>query len=106
MQHGCKNHYEYAMAYLEHITDESNDKYKGSTFKISMDNGVTFSDVYRAPISSPHGPCELSDGTILWVGTEFSGTGDYMSDSYYRNRDSRIEFLTNNIAEYIYDGYR
>lgn len=80
MQYVCTKHYEYAMVYLEDITDESNDKYKGSTFKISMDNGVTFSEVYRAPISSPHGPCELSDGAILWVGTEYNGDNEPLSE--------------------------
>ena len=76
MQYGCTNHYEYAASYLKLISDESNDRYKGSAFRISMDNGVTFSEVYRSPVSSPHGPCELSDGTILWVGTAFNGDNE------------------------------
>ena len=76
MQYGCMDHYEYAASYLKLITEESNNKYKGATFRISTDNGVTFGELYRSPVSSPHGPCELSDGTILWVGTQFNGDNE------------------------------
>ena len=43
----------------------------GSTFKISHDNGVTFSELYKSPVTSPHGPCELDNGEVLWVGTVY-----------------------------------
>ncbi len=40
----------------------------GINFRISTDYGKSFSKIYKSPISSPHGPVQLNDGTILWVG--------------------------------------
>jgi len=59
---------EYVNKYLDLVTDEDEEKYLGSTFRISNDCGVTFGPIMRCPVSSPHGPCELSDGSVLWVG--------------------------------------
>ena len=63
----------YIDAYLN-VVDKGGvqDKYLGSTFIISHDNGVTFGDIHRIPITSPHGPCELPDGTLLYVGRTFA----------------------------------
>jgi len=70
---GCEKYIDYAAAYLEHIPEDMNQQFKGSTFCISFDNGQTFSEIYNGPVTSPHGPCELSDGTILWVGPRHTG---------------------------------
>lgn len=40
------------------------------------------------------------------VGKTYRGTGDRMPDQYYRNVDTRVEFLNNNLAQYIWDGYK
>lgn len=58
----------YRQAYLDLLTSEEETRDIGSTFKISYDNGITFSKLYKSPVTSPHGPCELDDGTVLWVG--------------------------------------
>ena len=50
------------------VTPEEEAKVVGVTMKISNDMGRTFGKLYRPPISSPHGPTVLNDGTILWVG--------------------------------------
>lgn len=63
---------EYRKVYLDLITPEEEERDIGSTFKISYDNGVTFSKLYKSPITSPHGPCELDDGTVLWVGAVYA----------------------------------
>ncbi len=62
---------EYKEVYFNMVTREEIDKYVGSDFLISNDCGRTFSQIYRSPVSNPHGPCVLSDGTILWVGKYF-----------------------------------
>lgn len=62
----------YRMGYLERVTPEQEKNALGAEFKISFDNCTTFGKVYKSPITSPHGPAELSDGTILWVGRVFS----------------------------------
>ncbi len=67
---------DYVDAYLDTVKPEDEEKYLGSSFRISNDCGVTFGPIYKCPISSPHGPCELPDGTILWVGRTFSDDGE------------------------------
>lgn len=67
----------YRKAYLDTITPEVQARDMGSTFRISTDGGVTFGPIYKAPITSPHGPIELQDGTILWVGRLHRGHHDY-----------------------------
>lgn len=62
---------DYRKAYLDLLTPEEEARDLGATFKISYDNGVTFSKLYKSPVTSPHGPCELDDGTVLWVGTVY-----------------------------------
>ncbi len=66
----------YKAAYVDTHTQEDYDKYLGSTFRVSFDCGVTFGELYKSPVTSPHGPIELNDGTILWVGSaEFERKG-------------------------------
>lgn len=60
----------YVNEYLNLISDEQENKFYGTTFRISNDCGVTFGPIHKSPVSSPHGPCALSDGTVLWVGAE------------------------------------
>lgn len=69
---------EYDKAYLDTVTDAQEEKYLGSTYRISYDNGVTFGELYKSPVTSPHGPVELSDGTVLWVGRTFSSEDKQM----------------------------
>lgn len=65
----------YMAAYIDTITKEDEDKFLGSTFRISYDNGVTFGKLYKSPITSPHGPSEMADGSLLWIGRVFEGCG-------------------------------
>lgn len=68
----------YDKAYLDTVTDEQEANYLGSTYRVSYDNGVTFGPLYKSPVTSPHGPVELSDGTLLWVGRTFSAEDKQM----------------------------
>jgi len=65
----------YIEAYLDNVSAEQEKKYLGSTYKVSYDNGVTFGDVMHTVVNCPHGPIELSDGSILYVGTDSAGDG-------------------------------
>ena len=69
----------YIESYIDNVTDEQEAKYFGSTYRVSYDNGVTFGEVKKAVVSCPHGPIELSDGSLLYVGTDSTGinTRDY-----------------------------
>ena len=61
----------YRDAYLDTVTAEEEEKYLGSTFRVSFDNGETFGPLYRSPVTCPHGPTELPDGRIVYVGRTF-----------------------------------
>ncbi len=64
---------QYIDAYLNRVNAEkAEERYLGSTFVISHDNGKTFGPVMRIPVTAPHGPTKLNDGTILYVGRTFS----------------------------------
>ncbi len=60
-------------AYLNYIDAMgSQDDYLGSTYRISDDGGYTFGPICKMPVTAPHGPCCLSDGSLLYVGRRFS----------------------------------
>jgi len=42
----------------------------GNFIRVSEDYGVTWSDTVQIPISSPHGPTQLRDGSLLFFGKE------------------------------------
>ena len=63
----------YIEAYLDRVdAAEAEARYLGSTFVISHDNGKTFGPVMRIPVTAPHGPVLMPDGTMLYVGRSFS----------------------------------
>lgn len=66
----------YQLAYLDTITPEEEAAALGATFRFSHDNGVTFGPIFKSPVTSPHGPVVLPDGSLLWVGTTYSDDDD------------------------------
>lgn len=50
------------------ITKEMEEKYYGSTYVISNDKGITWSEVMHAPVTAPHGPCALKEGGLIYMG--------------------------------------
>ncbi len=60
--------------YLDTVSPEAEEKYLGSTYKISEDCGKNFGEVRRVPVTSPHGPCAMSDGSLIYIGVVM-GTG-------------------------------
>ena len=64
---------QYRLSYLAMITEEEEKAALGATFRISHDNGVTFGPLHHAPVSSPHGPLELPDGRLYWMGRHYDG---------------------------------
>lgn len=74
----------YDLEYLNLIAPEEESAALGSTFRISHDCGVTFGPIMKSPITSPHGPVVLPDGSLLWVGTTFNGVSNNNSIKAYR----------------------
>ncbi len=54
--------------YINSVSPEEEERDLGISFRISKDCGETWSKIYKSPVSSPHGPMELRDGTVLWIG--------------------------------------
>ncbi|MBQ0010574.1 MAG: exo-alpha-sialidase [Ruminococcus sp.] len=55
-------------AYLDRVPTDAEERFLGSTYAVSHDGGMVFGEIHRSPVTSPHGPCALPDGRILWVG--------------------------------------
>lgn len=84
-------------SHLDSVDADAEDKYLGSEFAISRDGGITFKELHRSPVTSPHGPCLLADGTILWVGRTFSKNDAFTEDdgirSYKITPDGKCEYV-------------
>ena len=49
---------------------QSDEARGGSFVRVSEDYGVTWSDTIKVPVSAPHGPTLLRDGTLIYLGKE------------------------------------
>ncbi|MBI4902317.1 MAG: exo-alpha-sialidase [Acidobacteria bacterium] len=47
----------------------------GTWMMRSSDGGMTWSQLYRVPVNSPHGPTSLSDGRIIYAGKQLWSPG-------------------------------
>ncbi len=63
-------------ATLDAVTDEVCARHIGSWVMLSADNGDTWSAPRRAPVSTPHGPIRLHDGTLLYLGKPYGSWAD------------------------------
>lgn len=83
--------------YLDMVTPEDEKQYLGAEFCISRNCGVTFGRLYKSPVTSPHGPCELYDGTVLWIGRTFSANNTFTDETAIRaykiNSDGTMELI-------------
>ena len=58
-------------ARLSALTDASVQEHAGSWTRVSFDGGKTWSVPHRAPVSTPHGPILMKNGTLLYFGKQF-----------------------------------
>jgi sialidase-1 len=63
----------------------------GSFIRISEDYGVTWGETIKIPVSAPHGPNLLRDGTLIYLGKELYSNGEAPKDSIcaYRSDNGR-----------------
>lgn len=84
-------------AYLDTVAPEDEERYLGAEFRLSFDGGKTFGPIFRSPVTSPHGPAVLPDGTLLWVGRTFSEDDRFRADSgvlaYRIQPDGRMDYV-------------
>lgn len=85
------------MAHVDQITDADEAKYLGSTFRLSADCGRTFGGLFISPVTSPHGPTALPDGSLLWVGRTFAENDVFSEkdriEAWRVNTDGTMEFV-------------
>jgi len=62
----------YVHAYLDTVTDEEEEKYLGASYRISTDCGVTFGEIKKCPVTIPHGPLEMPDGSLMFIGRPYN----------------------------------
>ena len=98
-----KNNKEYGVyinSYLDLVQKKCEwNKYLGSTFRISHDNGRTFGEIMRIPITCPHGPVAMPDGSLLYIGRKFSPDDSFQSGEKYLScyrlfQDGSYKFLS------------
>ena len=76
-QRGANPDDPYIQSYLDRVAAlPDGEALLGSTFVLSHDGGKTFGKVMLSPVTSPHGPLEMPDGTLLYVGRFFDGHYD------------------------------
>jgi len=86
---------QYTAAYIETITDEEEERYIGSTFRISHDCGVTFGELKKSPVTSPHGPILKKDGTVLYIGNHFDGIStENILEAHIIHEDGTSEYVS------------
>ena len=84
---------EYDLAYLDAVDPEQEKKDLGVTFRITRDGGKKFGPIRKSPVTSPHGPTVLGDGTIVWVGRTF-GDADDCIKAYKMDEEGNMTFLS------------
>jgi len=55
-------------AHIAKLTDEDREKYLGRWTRRSTDGGQTWEEWVNSHVGSPHGPTQLSDGRLLYLG--------------------------------------
>ncbi len=89
----------YRNSYLDLVEKNCDwEKYLGSTYRISHDNGVTFGELKTIPVGCPHGPAVMHDGTLLYVGRKFSADDSFRDEThlscYKMYPDGSFEYLS------------
>lgn len=89
--YGSQDRKAMALAYLPNVDAETQERYLGSLMSLSEDDGHSWSAPYKVPLTAPHGPNILKDGSVIYAGVPFPsspvGTSHpvhvYKSDNYH-----------------------
>ncbi|MCQ2485027.1 MAG: glycoside hydrolase [Clostridia bacterium] len=97
-QYGCNPNNKYITSYLDTVTDEEEKRDLGSEFCLSSDCGKSFGKIFKSPVTSPHGPIELNDGTVLWTGRIFNEKDSFLDGAqgvqcYKINADGSMDLV-------------
>ncbi len=83
-----ESEYRLVQAYRDSVYCNPEQK-PGSYIRISKDGGMTWGDPIKVPVSSPHGPVLLKDGSLLYLGKQRNGDteDDQRAVVAYRSAD-------------------
>ena len=90
--------------YINSVSAEDEAEALGISFRISNDCGETFGKIYKSPVSSPHGPAVLNDGTVLWVGRRL-GIHNHI-EAHVINTETGEMTLRGELGLYKYDEFK
>ncbi len=90
--------------YVNSVSPEDEADALGINFRISNDCGESFGRIYKSPVSSPHGPTVLNDGTILWVGRRL-GIHNHI-EAHVINPETGEMTLRGEMGIYNYDDFK
>lgn len=62
-----KYHTPLYQAYMQHVDASADEQLYGSLY-VTSEDGYCFGEIKRAPVQSPHGPCQMPDGSLFFVG--------------------------------------
>lgn len=85
--YGPKERTDMVKAYLPNVTDEMEERYLGSLLSMSDNNGFSWQEPYHAPVSAPHGPNLMNDGSIIYAGTPVGEKNPDFPIAVYRSED-------------------
>ena len=90
--------------YINSVSAEAEAEALGVLFRISTDCGESFGEIYKSPVSSPHGPTVLNDGTVLWVGRK-QGIHNHI-EAYTLNTETGEMTLRGKMGLYAYEEFK
>lgn len=78
-------------AYIPNVREGMEEKYLGSLLSVSEDNGFRWSLPFKAPVTAPHGPNVLKNGSLIYAGVPFpnSAPGTKFPVRVYRSDNHR-----------------
>ncbi len=88
--------YHLVKGYLDNVNaKEAEEKFLGSTYRVSEDGGYTFGEIKKVPITTPHGPAVSPDGKFVYIGTRFdvSKLNDGDIACYIMNDNDEFELV-------------
>lgn len=80
-----------ALAYLPTLSDAQEEKYLGSLMSISEDNGFSWGAPFKVPVTAPHGPNLMKNGSLIYAGNPYPSrpAGSTHPISVYRSDNHR-----------------
>lgn len=76
-------------AYLPNVTDEMEERYLGSLLSLSTDNGFSWGEPFKVPVTAPHGPNLMNDGSLIYAGAPYGDHDPNYPIAVYRSENRR-----------------